>query len=91
MLTRRGVLRGLLAAPAIIRTPGLLMAVRPVERGVLIVPLRDLLLLPGLRKITANYRVADYLTDGSAWFLVNNPPGRSMFKLVHSDWPTWAK
>ncbi len=31
MISRRGVLVGLLAAPAIIRTPGLLMAVRPVS------------------------------------------------------------
>lgn len=30
MLQRRGLLLGLLAAPAIIRTPGLLMSVRPV-------------------------------------------------------------
>ena len=36
MLGRRGFLVGLLAAPAIIRSPGLLMPVRPVA---LVVPL----------------------------------------------------
>lgn len=32
-MNRRGFLSGLLAAPAIIRTPGLLMAVRPLVVG----------------------------------------------------------
>ena len=31
MVSRRSILLGLLAAPAIIRTPGLLMPVRPVD------------------------------------------------------------
>lgn len=31
MISRRGVLRGLLAAPVIIRTPGLLMPIKPLS------------------------------------------------------------
>lgn len=30
MIRRRGLLRGLLAAPVVIRTPGLLMAIKPL-------------------------------------------------------------
>ncbi len=57
MITRRGVvsgLIGLLAAPAIVRTPGLLMPVRPVKAG----PYEDAIawILQELATMQATYR-----------------------------------
>ncbi len=55
-MQRRGFLGGLLAMPAIIRTPGLLMPVR--------------------RPLTAEFLVADYLTELTNWGRMwNGDPG----------------
>lgn len=64
MLTRRRILRSLLAAPVIISTPGLLMRIRPPNRHILLMPQ---LLRPGLE----NWRGCCPV-EPSAWFIITD-------------------
>lgn len=72
MIRRRGFLLGLLAAPAIIRTPGLLMPIKPFVERLPIVDVKVTLLPP---------------TDWSKGVLTRNglfivPVGANKFRVV---------
>lgn len=80
-MNRRGLLGGLIAAlatPAIIRTPGLLMAVKPLPAALTEESLLNALV--ELNMIRGGLKVSDYLTSPSYWWM--GPDGLIHYKSI---------